>query len=488
VKSESLVPERPVPVVSGTRAFAAAEFDRHRALIDSMLSTVDHAGYDLIETPVLDLVELHERKSGAAVTTRIVDLCEIGDQGAICLRPELTVGVVRSVVETGSLASGPVRLGVVGTVFRRDESEVGGLRGIEQIGAELIGDSSVEADAEVIALAIEALDAAGVGRTVIRLGDVGLILDAVAEAGLPREARKAIVETLADSAAAGKGIAQVESDLEHWGDWLDEYASAGSSSVSSSTEEELRRLYHHLIGPVVGRRTETEILSRLRKKWALADSLPSALKKAANVVHELGTLAGPADRVLASLRKLPIGPTAEAARSRMQRLVELLASRAGIDSSRIRIDFGVARGIGFYSGLVFGIHAGDENGVELAGGGRYDGLATVLGMSEGRDAGVGFAIGLDRVSACLESQNSELPKTESTFVITPLEGDSGSLEHSASLVRRIRKAGGRARLSTPADVDPLPGCVTVDVDSQGRLRSSDPIALSRMQALANKDS
>lgn len=487
MKSESLVPERPVPVVRGTRALVGEEFQRRRALAGTMLRIAERAGYELIETPALDLVELHERKSGAAVTTRIVEIGEIGDQGPICLRPELTVGVVRSAVEAGMLASGPIRLSVIGSVFRRDETGSGGLHGIEQIGAELIGDLSVEADAEVIALADEVLAAAGVGPTTIRLGDVGLILDAVAEAGLPLEARKAIVETLADSAAAGKGISQVENDLEHWGDWLDEYPSAGNSGTGHSSEAELKRLYHHLVGPVVGRRTESDILGRLRKKWALADSLPLALKKAANLVHELGTLSGPASTVLESLGKLPIGPTADKARDRLRRLVELLETRFGIDARRIRIDLGVARGIGFYSGLVFGVHADRAGGEELAGGGRYDGLASVLGMTDGCDAGVGFAVGLDRVFDCLDRKSDDRPG-ERTFVISPLEtADAITLEASCELAKQVRQAGGKARLSTPADSVLPPGSVLVEIDSKGQYRCSDPDALSQLKAFANKE-
>lgn len=482
----STVPERPVGVVRGTRASVAADFERRRGLADVMLRTIERAGYDLIETPGLDLVELHERKSGAAVTTRIVEIEEIGDQGPICLRPELTVGIVRTVVETGTLAEGPVRLGVYGSVYRRDESGHGGLRGIEQIGAELIGDPSVEADAEAIALAVETLEAAGVGPTTICLGDVGLILDAVAEAGLPLEARKAIVETLADSAAAGRGLSQVESDLEHWGEWLDEYAAIPGGGGGAS-ESELRRLYHHLVGPVVGRRSESEILARLRKKWDLAETLPAALRKAANVVHELGSLSGPARGVFDSLARLPIGPLAERARDRMASLVDLLGSRYGIDAGRIRVDLGVARGIGFYSGLVFGIHADRAAGAELAGGGRYDGLATVLGMREGCDAGVGFAIGLDRVFDCSSPGQAEV-LARRTFVIVPAEGDAASAKAAAGLANRLRRSGERARLATPADGVVAPGVALVEIDARGQWRCSDAAATETLAGFVNKDS
>lgn len=479
-----------MPVVRGTSARTSGEHWARRTLAECMLDFLDHAGYDRIETPGLDLVELHERKSGAAITTRLVELADISDQGLVCLRPELTVGVVRSLIESGRIGEGPARVSVRGSVYRRNQDDHGRLQEIEQVGAELVGDASVEADAEAIALAFDALAAAGIGPVTIRLGDVGLILEAVTASGLPPESRKAIVEALADAAADGRGISQVEDALEHWADWLGDqpHGMAGVSETELASEFELYRLFHHLVGPVVGRRTESEILGRLRQKWRLAESLPGALRKAARLVHELGSLSGPPAQVLATLASHPIGTLASNARERLGRLVELLTQRHGIAPDRIRIELGVARGIGFYSGLVFSLHSDAADGLELGGGGRYDGLASVLGMTEGDDFGVGFAIGLDRLRQVLPARSDRSGRE--TFVLFASNETEAAALGADKLVDRVRAAGGRARLATPADTTRggTRNEVRIDIDTDGQPTASDPAALERFLAFLNRKS
>ena len=66
-------------------------------------------------------------------------------------------------------------------------------------------------------------------------------------------------------------------------------------------------------------------------------------------------------------------------------------------SSRVELDLGFGRGIGFYTQMIFELVVATPAGpVEVCGGGRYDGLARVLG-SDRDDRGVGFAFGLERL-------------------------------------------------------------------------------------------
>lgn len=466
--------EQPIPQVRGTTAHFGGGLARMDRLRHQTMTLLDLSGYDLIVTPILDLVELHERKSGAAITTRVLELAHSGDQGPICLRPELTVGVVRSLIETDRLGNGPVRVGIAGQVYRLPENHGHGLQEIAQVGAELVGDGSVEADAEVIALADLALKLAGAGESSIWLGDVGLILEAVTAAGLPEETRKAVVETLADAAAAGQGLEHVEHALEHWADWLGDQARPknGGQSAAGSPGQDLQRLFHHLVPQVVGRRTEAEILGRLRQKWALAERLPEALKKAARLVHELGGLAGEPAKVLARLKSHPAGVLAEKSMGRLEKLVDLLVSQYGIDPARLRIDLGMARGIGFYSGLVFSIRTTGAHATELAGGGRYDGLVSVLGKPDSAaDFGVGFAIGLERLAQAASESGEE--SVSVLYLLKPQEDSPQAAALAASHLACLRKAGLRARLATTADLVDGAGQIQVDVGPDGSVTIAD---------------
>ena len=465
--------EQPVPLVSGTAATSGEALSRSQRVLGLLGKPIFMAGYEPIQTPGFDLVELHERKSGAAITTRVLEIGYHGDQGPICLRPELTVGVVRSVIESGQLASGPLRLSVSGSVYRLSGDQSGGLSQIEQVGVELVGDPTVEADAEVIALADSALSQAGVMGSKIHLGDVGLILEAVTAAGLPEETRKAIVETLADAAASGKGLEHVENALEHWADWLVDQSRHKNTgqSIQGLPSHDLQRLFHHLVPDVVGRRTEGDILGRLQQKWAMSERLPDALNKAARLVHELGGLAGEPAQVFARLKTHPTGALAEKSRQRLGRLVELLTNRYGIDPGRIRIDLGVARGIGFYSGLIFSFHAVGPKGIELAGGGRYDGLASVLGLTDGPDYGVGFAIGLDRVCAIVGK--AESAQTQLTYVIQPQDDSALAMSVALGWIKNLRAKSHRVRLATPADQSEAAGQIWVEVSAEGEAHCAD---------------
>ena len=112
--------------------------------------------------PILEFSDLHERKSGAGVVSKLYEL-SAGHPNRVCLRPELTAGVVRAYVEAPEPMPTPCRVRVSGPVFRHEAMRPGFDREFHQVGVELLGAGGPAADAEVIWLAWSALDALGVG-------------------------------------------------------------------------------------------------------------------------------------------------------------------------------------------------------------------------------------------------------------------------------------------------------------------------------------
>ena len=397
------IAERPVGLVRGTRDWLSADYARLAAIEGQLLGGFVRAGYEPVRTPILEFTELHERKSGAGIVSKLFEVTT-GDPAGICLRPELTVSIVRAFAEAAVCPPLPWRVCMSGPVFRYEAEPRADrlkLREFTQVGVELIGAGGPAADAEVIGLAHRSLGEADIADATIRIGHVGLIAEVLGETGLPAAVSSALVEMLSAAAADGGRIAALEAALD---DRLAGWLKLGEAeeivpAVRQADDRGVDRLFRQLVPDVTGRRSGHEIIHRLRRKWDLTHSLGEILGRVRDQVHALGALRGPAREVLERLDR-SLAAMAPHSVADLHELIHSLA-RHGVEPDRIELDLGFGRGIGFYSQMIFELVVPTGNGpIEVCGGGRYDGLAHVLGSD--RDArGVGFAFGLERLAeAC----------------------------------------------------------------------------------------
>jgi histidyl-tRNA synthetase len=394
-------PERPVGLVRGTRDWLPADYARLTVLERRLLDDFARAGYLPVRTPLLEFTELHERRSGAGIVSKLFELADGGPAG-ICLRPELTASIVRAFAAAPACPLLPWRVSSSGPVFRYESDPAGGrLREFTQAGVELLGAGGPAADAEVIGLAEATIRAAGIPDAAIRIGHAGLIIEVLSHTGLPAAAASALIEMLSAAAAEGHGIQSLDSVLARLAGWLKsgDEAEAIVPAVSQADDRGVDRLFRHLVPDVTGRRSGHEIIHRLRRKWDLDHSLSEILGRVRGRFHALAELRGPAEDVLARLKQT-FAPQAPRSISDLGELVSQLGQR-GVESRRVELDLGFGRGIGFYTQMIFELVAPTSGGpIAVCGGGRYDGLARVLGSNRD-DRGVGFAIGLERLAeAC----------------------------------------------------------------------------------------
>ena len=396
--------ERPIGQVRGTCDWLPDPFGRLLGLETTLLDRFTRAGYAPMRTPVLEFTELHERKSGAAIVSKLYELAD-AQQGRLCLRPELTASIVRAYAAQTEPPPLPWRVSLSGPVFRFEAPRPGHLREFQQVGVELLGAPAPWGDAEIIRLADWALAEAGLRDLTIRLGHVGLILEVLRRSGLPTSAQSALVEILSEAAAEGRNVQALEHGLEQLAGWL-KATEAGRDiplPVDQADAPGVDRLFQTLVPVVTGRRSGHEILQRLRRKWDLGHSLLGVLERVRARVHELADLKGPPSAILGRLARDHEAEAPESVAA-LRALVGALRD-SGIDPDRIELDLGFGRGIGFYSQTIFELVATTPDGpVEVCGGGRYDGLARVLGGGQHDDRGVGFACGLERLLLALDAQ------------------------------------------------------------------------------------
>lgn len=170
----------------GVRDIYNQECAKKLALEERLKSLMKQYGYAAIQTPTFEFFDIFSREIG---TTPSRDLYKFFDRegNTLVLRPDITPSIARAVTKYFEQEDFPVRLWYHGNTFINNSSYQGRLKESTQLGAELIGDNSVDADGEILSLVVSALKAAGLKEFQITVGHVGFLKGLVAEAGLSEE-------------------------------------------------------------------------------------------------------------------------------------------------------------------------------------------------------------------------------------------------------------------------------------------------------------
>jgi histidyl-tRNA synthetase len=137
---------------------------------------LEGAGYERIETPVLEATELFARGVGAATDIVQKEMFTLADGGgrSLTLRPEGTAPVCRAYLEHGMhKRKQPVKLWYLSSFFRHERAQAGRYRQFWQVGAEALGSEDPAVDAESIALLARLLEEMGVRDVRLRLSSLG---------------------------------------------------------------------------------------------------------------------------------------------------------------------------------------------------------------------------------------------------------------------------------------------------------------------------
>jgi len=170
----------------GVRDIYGKEYAEKLQVENCLREIIRLYGYEDIQTPTFEFFDVFSRETG---TTPSRELYKFFDKegNTLVLRPDFTPSIARCAAKYFCEEEGALRFGYLGNTFTNTSSLQGKLKEVTQMGAELINDSSVEADAEMIALVIQALKNTGLKRFQVAIGNVEYFKGLCEEAGLDEE-------------------------------------------------------------------------------------------------------------------------------------------------------------------------------------------------------------------------------------------------------------------------------------------------------------
>jgi ATP phosphoribosyltransferase regulatory subunit len=215
----------------GTRDILPDEMSELRRVKSELANAFDRFGYEEVATPTIEYHEVLARgdERGAPEAYRFFD--EAGE--LLAMRTDMTIPIARLVASRLGDAEPPFRLSYIANAYRAITPQRGQMREFTQAGLELIGAEAPEGTAEVIEVLSAALDAVGLTRAVIGLGDADLYRQLLDELGVADDRRGGLLELLAMHDLVG---------LE---------AAVGELEIDAGSQETLLRLPNMRGGPEV---------------------------------------------------------------------------------------------------------------------------------------------------------------------------------------------------------------------------------------------
>ena len=328
------------------------------------------------DAPILEPLDLYIEKSGPEIISQLFHFEDKGER-SVALRPELTPTLARMVAAHANALPKPIKWFNIGEHFRYERPQKGRGRSFYQFNADLLGETSIGADAELIALLAAIMQTLGLGENefAIRLSDRQTWLLFLDDMEVPEGKRPPVLDAI-DKSARRKPVQTIET-----------------------------------LNEAIPGRGE-QLFEKIEK-----------IKK----INDLDTL-------LATLNSF-----GEKGKERAMDWTNLLDEiEAHQVSSFVKIDLSIVRGLAYYTGFVYEAFEASGEGRALAGGGRYDHLIKKLSGNVDLPAS-GFAIGDMTLSDCLE-KNGLLPSYIMAPDLYLISGTEQRIS-GISLVAATRKAG-----------------------------------------------
>jgi histidyl-tRNA synthetase len=312
----------------GFRDFPPEDFALRQHVFEAWRRVSRRYGFLEYDGPPLEPLDLYVEKSGEEIVGQLYNFTDKGGR-EITLRPEMTPTLARVLGERSRGMAKPIRWFTVPQLFRYERQQRGRLREHFQWNADIVGEDSVSADADVVALAI----------------------DGLRELGLTHEDFRARVsDRRLLTAVLREGLGVAESRLGAAFGVIDRFRKVPRAAVAEKLESEAG------LAPAAAKEAA--------KLFASLDLEGVAERFGSNAA--VATAAGPLTEYVAILRDMGLGDYVE-------------------------VDLTIVRGLAYYTGIVFELFDTGGELRAICGGGRYDRLLELVG-GEPLPA-VGFGMG-----------------------------------------------------------------------------------------------
>jgi len=374
-------------VASGLRDLAPSVMIPRERMLAHFRRTFAGFGFVPIDTPHIERMEVLTGK-GAGSDEVLRQIFEVtnkgGTPGELALRFDLTVPLARFVAKHIDELGVPFKRYAIGSVFRGERPAKGRFREFVQCDFDTIGTESAIADAETAQVIDAALTSAGVPDFTITLNN--------------RKVLDGFLDSQGLSGRSGPVLRALDKLAKIGGDGvIEELQRSADTAQPGLTADQARQVLDF----AEGGRGGVEVLAK-------------------------------AEAILGSNPGVGLGI------SNLRTVLSLLDA-AGVPQNRIALDLGLARGLDYYTGIVFETTVkGWEKFGSIASGGRYDNLASLF--TSRRLPGVGASIGLDRLLALMDEAGSlKSAGTTVPVLVANFPGTDPAIPFK--LAARLRAAG-----------------------------------------------
>lgn len=342
--------------VRGMRDFLPKDLAKRRFVEDKVRELFLLYGYREVETPVLEYLDLLAAKVGDEIRHRMYAFKDLGDRW-VAMRPEMTAPVARLVSTKMKTHAKPLRLGYVANCYRYDNPQKGRYREFWHAGFELFGSDRPESDAEILCITSDLMRNLGFNNFQFKINNIGILRAIFSEEGI-EDANQNQLMSLIDKSKI-KEVFQKLTNL----------------NASTVCKDVLHQLFQ-----IKGVNSE-EIIVNGRSVVKAFDSAVVYLDNLAKIIK---------------------------------------FARIGGVKAPLLIDLGFARGLEYYTGMIFEVTVPHLD-LSLVGGGRYDGLVELYGGD--KTPAVGCAPGISRIVLAMDEANLFVDKNGKNAVLVTFVND-----------------------------------------------------------------